>query len=90
MVRIQEILVEGGMASDSVRPQFDAIAKKVNAASMLKRQKCTDQIEVMSHAGERTSWTVWGSFPGVPFLKGTFTNRRRWPSSSQGSGNHVI
>ena len=50
MVRIQEIPVEEDVDSDSMRPQFDAVAEKVNAALTLNRQKCAVQAKVMSQA----------------------------------------
>lgn len=46
----QEMLQEG-VDSASMRAQFVAVSKMLNAALMLNRQKCTVQIKVMPQAG---------------------------------------
>lgn len=87
MVRIQDILLEEGMNRDSLRPQFDMVAKKVYAALTLNRQKiyCPDQGDVSdwleAPRAPRTLVTV-GLLVGCHILKGTVTNRRWWPQNS--------
>ena len=41
MVRIQEISLEEGINNDSMKSQFDAVAKKVSVTLMLNRQTCS-------------------------------------------------